>query len=548
MRKPLPLGIDSFRELRRGNYYYVDKTQCIEEFFNQGAKVTLITRPRRFGKTLTMDMMKEFLNIEGNSRELFESLKVMQTPAAAEMNQWPVVHFSFKDCMGDLSMLVLTIKDELRREYIRHKAAVPFLEEEQKEQYQAIMRCLQSEDQDFLPIRRAIAFLSEMVFRQYQKEPIILIDEYDTPMITAYEAGCQKNLRPFFTSLYATAFKGNPFLRMALLTGIQRVAKENIFSGLNNLLVCTMEQKNYADCFGFTPEETESLLREYGLSLTDEVKAMYDGYRIGGRDVYNPWSIVNYASSGELSPYWVNTSSNSLIRSNLRRSGQEFRQKFDELILTGETAVNVDLQTAYFEQASPAALWGLFVNAGYAAFADSPTAPSPVRKLKIPNKEVLEEFKEMVTDSSGLSKSLLDEMFYYLVTCRDIAAFAKVYQQIITSVTSYYDGKENAYHMLLLGMCVYLSGRYEIRSNLETGHGRCDILLKAKNPEDSHIIIELKQGEDLSLLANQALRQIKDNQYYSGLRGDAILMGIAHDKKRTEIVWEVLENSSRNNA
>lgn len=243
MRKPLPLGIDSFRELRRGNYYYVDKTQFIEEFFNQSAKVTLITRPRRFGKTLTMDMMKEFLNIEGNSRELFESLKVMQTPAAAEMNQWPVVHFSFKDCKGGSSMLVLTIKDELRREFIRHKAAVPFLGEEQKEQYQAIMRCLQSEDQDFLPIRRAIAFLSEMVFRQYQKEPIILIDEYDTPIITAYEAGCLKNLRPFFTSLYATALKGNPFLRMALLTGIQRVAKENIFSGLNNLLVCTMEKE-----------------------------------------------------------------------------------------------------------------------------------------------------------------------------------------------------------------------------------------------------------------------------------------------------------------
>lgn len=539
MRK-LPLGIDKFRKLRQENFYYLDKSMLIAEFLETGAQVTLVTRPRRFGKTLNMDMVKEFFEIGAESARLFEGLAIMNTKWKAEMNTRPVLFFSFRDCKGEKDTLIYLMKQELLREYQRFQFAARDLDEIDGTHYRRVLDCLLLEETDTIPISNAIAFLSKLVSRHYGKSVLILIDEYDTPMTSAYTEGCYQKLRSFFTALYGSALKGNDYLDMALLTGIQRVAKETIFSGLNNLYVCTVNSESYSEYFGFSPKETETILKEYGLSLDRQVKEMYDGYRFGSREIYNPWSILSYAKEKELIPYWANTSDNGLIRQLLEKATPEFFTQFDRLILDGEVSVTANIITTFFELEEEATLWGLLLNSGYItvkAFLDILTGFCTVR---IPNQEVVQEFKTIVAAYTRLGASLLSQMFGSLIILKDISQFTQIYKRIVLTATSYYDAKENAYHMLMLGMSVYLSDRYEIFSNLETGKGRCDILLKARVPGYPHIIMEFKQGVNLSALSEEALEQMKVQQYFAGLSGEILLMGIAHDKKDCEIQTETI--------
>ena len=331
--KRLPLGIDKFRELRSRNCYYVDKTMLLADFLENGFKVTLITRPRRFGKTLNMDMVKEFFDIDAESEDLFHGLAIMHTKWRKEINSRPVLSFSFRDSKGDEALLIYLIKRELLREYQRFQHTAQTLDEMDADQYQKVLDCLLAGDTNTVPISNAIAFLSKLVSQYYDKNPLILIDEYDTPMTSAYTEGCYEKLRMFFTALYSSALKGNDYLDMALMTGIQRVAKENIFSGLNNLYVCTVNTESYSQYFGFTEQETALLLQNYSLSLDNNVKSMYDGYRFGNTEIYNPWSILSYAKEKTLMPYWVNTSTNALIRRLMSKTTPEFFNQFDRLIL-----------------------------------------------------------------------------------------------------------------------------------------------------------------------------------------------------------------------
>ena len=404
-------------------------------------------------------------------------------------------------------------------------------------EFDRIFASLASRDAQYVPISNAIAFLSKLVANYYHKPVVLLIDEYDTPMSSAHSNGCHEELRSFFTTLFSTALKGNPHLDMALMTGIQRIAKENIFSGLNNLLVCTAESDRYADCFGFTERETGLLLEEYGLRLDDSVKSMYDGYRFGDVELYNPWSILNYASERKLVPYWVNTSSNGLIRTRLEQASPDFQAQFDELIMNGEVFATVDLQTGTYEGGGDAALWGLFVNAGYLTFSGESGDSTGLRCLRIPNGEVRDEFKGIVAQHIGVERNGLEKLFDALVNRHDPEAFAARYQEMVKTITSYHDARENAYHMLMLGMCVWLRGRYEITSNRESGLGRSDILLKATRPSDWSIIIEFKQVADLPGLAQAALEQIEEKQYASGLTGPVLLLGIAHNGKECEVLY-----------
>ena len=273
-QKALPLGIDGFRKLLEGDYYYTDKSMLIADFLKTGAEVTLITRPRRFGKTLNMDMVREFFDIEANSKDIFSGLAIMDTSWKEAMNTTPVISLSFRDCKGDKAILIFLIKQELLREYRRFEHCAKDLAPMDQTIYNEIIGCLVKSDEEIVPISRAIAFLSQIVSEYYHKNPIILIDEYDTPMTSAYTEGFYDELRSFFTALYASALKGNPYLDKALLTGIQRIAKENIFSGLNNLVVCTVNDRAYSEYFGFNPQEAQALLESYGLELNDEVKKM----------------------------------------------------------------------------------------------------------------------------------------------------------------------------------------------------------------------------------------------------------------------------------
>lgn len=485
-------------------------------------------------------MVREFFDIEANSKDIFSGLAIMDTSWKEAMNTTPVISLSFRDCKGDKAILIFLIKQELLREYRRFEHCAKDLAPMDQTIYNEIIGCLVKSDEEIVPISRAIAFLSQIVSEYYHKNPIILIDEYDTPMTSAYTEGFYDELRSFFTALYASALKGNPYLDKALLTGIQRIAKENIFSGLNNLVVCTVNDRAYSEYFGFNPQEAQALLESYGLELNDEVKKMYDGYRFADQEMYNPWSLINYANSRELIPSWVNTSSNTLIRQTVLKASDSFLRQFDELILNGSIKTMVNLSTSFFELQDDATLWGLLMNSGYVTVNRVLNLQARLYEIRIPNSEVGQEFQNIVAQRTRIESGYLAEMFYYLIQERNLEEFQKVYKRIVSSCTSYFDAKENAYHMLMLGMCVYLSGTYEINSNLEAGKGRSDITLKAKEPGYPHIIMEFKQGEDLEKLSRQALEQIHEKEYYDGLAGEILLLGVAHNKKDCVIQSEML--------
>ncbi len=539
MKKALPIGVSEFGDMITGNGYYVDKTLMIAEWLQtMNGNVTLITRPRRFGKTLNMTMLREFFDITKDSGDLFKGLKISQTAYMQELNSRPVIFLSFKDCKGNYESVMTCMYKVLLR------ALEPVLANEvtkiEEKVLQRMVDALLSFDfGQRAVLQDAIYTISRLLYQHYHKKAIILIDEYDTPMISAYEQGYYEEIHDFFSSLYGSALKDNPYLERAMLTGIHRIAKENIFSGLNNLDVCTVMDDQYSQYFGLMPEETETLLAYYELPLDESVQAMYDGYRFGGQEIYNPWSILNYARNKKKEPYWVNTASNELLVQAMLHADQRTKNNFEQLLARGMTMVAVDLQTSFFEMSKAATLWGLFLNSGYLTVAETQEDNEFQTAVCIPNQEVMISFRKIVERYGGFEDSSLDDLFGALQR-KDIADFKAVYEQIILTCTSFHDGSgENAYHMLFLGMCVYLSSSYEIQSNVERGHGRADIVLKAKRPGRANYIFEFKQGEDIERLAKEAMEQIHEKQYYAGLSGETILLGIAHNLKHCEIVSEI---------
>ncbi len=539
MKKALPIGVSDFEKImdEKKGCYYVDKTLMIAEWLNSFAEVTLITRPRRFGKTLNMTMLREFFDITKDSGKLFEGLKISQTAHMQELNSRPVIFLSFKDCKGSYESVMACMYKILLRALepvLTNKAT----EIEEKVLQRMVDVLLSFDFGQRAVLQDAIYTISRLLYQHYHKKVIILIDEYDTPMISAYEQGYYEEIHDFFSSLYGSALKDNPYLERAMLTGIHRIAKENIFSGLNNLDVCTVMDDQYSQYFGLMPEETETLLAYYELPLDESVQAMYDGYRFGRQEIYNPWSILNYARNKKKEPYWVNTASNELLVQAMLHANQDVREDFELLLSEGDARVPVDLQTSFFELEQAATLWGLFLNSGYLTIKMS-SESGELQAVRIPNQEVMISFRKIIERYGGFQADSLSRLFDAL-QCKDIERFKRSYEQIILTCTSFHDGSgENAYHMLFLGMCVYLSNSYEIQSNVERGHGRADIVLKVKRPGRANYIFEFKQGEDVERLAKEAMEQIHEKQYYAGLSGETILLGIAHNLKQCEIVSEV---------
>lgn len=388
----------------------------------------------------------------------------------------------------------------------------------------------------------SIQLLTQVAKEIFGVPPILLIDEYDQPIMSSYEKNFHEQMGTFFSNLYGSAMKGNQALGQALLTGVQRVAKESIFSQFNNARVYTVLNPQYAAYFGLTEAETEELLDAYGLSLNAAVRKEYDGYLFGGVEVYNPWSLLNYADLKVLDYYWVNTSSNAFIRKVLQQAEPRFWEDFDHLVLGEEVLVGLTLETSYIERDSSYSLWGLLVNSGYLTVKKRVDANTAV--VKIPNDEVMSEFQVLIAEIAGIEALDLRQMFDALLK-KDMERFLKIYRGIVISCTSYMDAKENAYHMLFLGMCITLKGLYRVTSNLESGYGRSDVMLEAQKAGYPHVVIEFKQGEDLEKLKKEALQQILDQKYYAKLRGQVICIGIAHDKKRCEMEYRVVENSKR---
>ena len=543
MRKAIPLGVVDYETLKNQNYFFIDKSMMIYDFLMRKSTVTLITRPRRFGKTINMSMMSSFFDITKDSKEIFKDTKIVETEYISEMNQYPTIFISFANAKNDKWNVVKEIKLQLRKEYDRyaHVFEQKMTVFEQNE-YESLVQGLMTKNDGILDnIIDALSFLMERLEKYYHKKVMVFIDEYDTPFIEAHVGGYYEELRGGLSSLLHNALKTSTSLHYAMMTGIQRVAKENIFSDLNNLVVCTVKDPEYSQYFGFTEEETKQTLEYYDLSLNDEVKSMYDGYHFGEHDIYNPWFILNYASRKVLEPYWVNTSSNTMIKKAISSSDEAFERGYEELIRNGKLETTVKMDTSFFEVNNTENLWGLLVNAGYLTLHKTISIQDSLYIIKIPNQEVQLEFRKLTAYHLKATETDLTVLFNSLKCCRK-EDFEDRYRKILLTLPSYHDLKdENSYHMMLLGMCAWLSNEYEVISNREVGKGRCDIILKSKKSQISYIL-EFKYTNDSSVdlkqLAKSAIDQIDSRRYDSELSGTVIRIGLAHYQKNVEIEWQ----------
>ncbi|MGN8661329.1 AAA family ATPase [Catenibacterium mitsuokai] len=543
MRKAIPLGVVDYETLKNQNYFFIDKSMMIYDFLMRKSTVTLITRPRRFGKTINISMMSSFFDITKDSKEIFKDTKIVETEYISEMNQYPTIFISFANAKNDKWNVVKEIKLQLRKEYDRyaHVFEQKMTVFEQNE-YESLVQELMTKNDGLLDnIIDALSFLMERLEKYYHKKVMVFIDEYDTPFIEAHVGGYYEELRGGLSSLLHNALKTSTSLHYAMMTGIQRVGKENIFSDLNNLVVCTVKDPEYSQYFGFTEEETKQTLEYYDLSLNDEVKSMYDGYHFGEHDIYNPWSILNYASRKVLEPYWVNTSSNTMIKKAISSSDEAFERGYEELIRNGELETTVKMDTSFFEVNNTENLWGLLVNAGYLTLHKTISIQDSLYIIKIPNQEVQLEFRKLTAYHLKATETDLTVLFNSLKRCK-IEDFEDRYRKILLTLPSYHDLKdENSYHMMLLGMCAWLSNEYEVISNREVGKGRCDIILKSKKNQISYIL-EFKYTNDSSVdlkqLAKSAIDQINSRRYDSELSGTVIRIGLAQYQKNVEIEWQ----------
>lgn len=543
MRKAIPLGVVDYETLKNQNYFFIDKSMMIYDFLMRKSTVTLITRPRRFGKTINMSMMSSFFDITKDSKEIFKDTKIVETEYISEMNQYPTIFISFANAKNDKWNVVKEIKLQLRKEYDRyaHVFEQKMTVFEQNE-YESLVQGLMTKNDGILDnIIDALSFLMERLEKYYHKKVMVFIDEYDTPFIEAHVGGYYEELRGGLSSLLHNALKTSTSLHYAMMTGIQRVAKENIFSDLNNLVVCTVKDPEYSQYFGFTEEETKQTLEYYDLSFNDEVKSMYDGYHFGEHDIYNPWSILNYASRKVLEPYWVNTSSNTMIKKAISSSDEAFERGYEELIRNGKLETTVKMDTSFFEVNNTENLWGLLVNAGYLTLHKTISIQDSLYIIKIPNQEVQLEFRKLTAYHLKATETDLTVLFNSLKRCKK-EDFEDRYRKILLTLLSYHDLKdENSYHMMLLGMCAWLSNEYEVISNREVGKGRCDIILKSKKNQISYIL-EFKYTNDSSVdlkqLAKSAIDQINSRRYNSELSGTVIRIGLAHYQKNVEIEWQ----------
>ena len=547
MKKAISIGIQGFSDLREQDCFFVDKTNFIKEWWGKRDVVTLITRPRRFGKTLNMSMLDCFFsNKYANRADLFEGLSIWQDETYRKLQgTYPVIFLSFAAVKaGNLEDAKTQIKQEITRLYWENRNLMKediFGEDERELYYRTTVKM------DDVTAQDSLRNLSVWMERYYGKKVIILLDEYDTPMQEAYVQGYWDEFTSFVRSLFNASFKTNPYLERAIMTGITRVSKESIFPDLNNLRVVTTTSNLYADCFGFTEEEVFAALDEYGMSdKKDEVKQWYDGFTFGEhRDIYNPWSITNYLDEHRLYPYWASTSSNGLVSRLIRTASADVKEKMEDLLRGQAITVNFDEQIVYNQlDDNEEAIWSLLLASGYLKVQNIDyrgITLEPWYTLDITNIETLSMFMTMFRgwlknkDANyndfvkALLKGSLKEMNIYM---NDVA---------LATFSSFDTGKkpseksqpERFYHGFVLGLLVELRDRYQIRSNRESGYGRYDVMLTPVTEVDDAIVIEFKvhepdEEESLQDTVRTALDQIKEKNYDAEL----LLQGIPADRIR----------------
>ena len=540
------IGIQNFMELRENHNFYIDKTSFIKEWWESNDSVTLITRPRRFGKTLNMSMIEEFFSVDYAGRgDLFEGLSIWEEEKYRNLQgTYPVISLSFarvKDT--DYESTEYHIRELLRKEYEKHCFLMEsnVLSEVEKVYYQRMR-----EEMKPLDVPMSLHNLSDFLSRYYGKKVIILLDEYDTPMQEAYVNGFWDEMVTFTRSLFNSTFKTNPYMSRAIMTGITRVSKESVFSDLNNLEVVTTTSNKYATSFGFTEEEVFAALDAVGMGEEKEkVKEWYDGFVFGEyRDIYNPWSILNFLNKGEYTTYWANTSSNSLVGKLIREGSRQVKTGFVTL-LKGESLIcPIDEQIVYNQlNGSKAAIWSLLVASGYLkilSYEDmGKVERRPNYELAITNKEVCLMFESMVQGWFEESDEYGD--FVTALLAGDLKAMNYYMQRVTIETFSYFDtgkGKfgdepERFYHGFVLGLLVDLRREYVITSNRESGFGRYDLTMEPKDKTKDAMILEFKvhdpmDEKSLSETVEKALAQIEEKQYEATL----IARGIPKEKIR----------------
>ena len=540
--KKIPIGVENFKEIINNNCYYVDKTKFIEKILNDGSKIKLFTRPRRFGKTLNMSTIKHFFDIKNNeeNRKLFNNLDIEKSVYIKEQGQYPVIFISMKG-IKDITWeeAKSSLKILISKLYSEFKYLLDDLDEFDLPRFKKYLLA----DIDFANLKNALEFLTRVLYEKHKKEVILLIDEYDSPLISAYEHNYYDEAINFFKVFYGEALKTNDYLKMGIITGIIRVIKAGIFSDLNNLRVYSILDKQYSDFFGFTEKEVERMLIDFNIEYNlPEVKSWYDGYKFGDTEVYNPWSILNFVQNRELEGYWIGTSGNFLIKEVLKDSNSEINISLEKLfngekieeVITG----NSDLSSllSYHE------IWELLLFSGYLTVDKK--IEEDVYSLRLPNKEIRKFFKnEFIDITFGAS-----EFRKTMETLKNnkIEEFEKNLQNILLKSTSYMDGKnENFYHGLFLGMSFYLDNKYSVKSNREAGLGRYDVLIEPINKKERAFILEFKvtdSEKNLENFSKEALEQIINKKYNielikKGIK-DITYIGIAFYKKQLRISYK----------
>ena len=545
MERVIATGVQDFEKLRVNQRFYVDKTDFISKWWNGGDDVTLITRPRRFGKTLNMSTLNCFFSNKFENRgDLFEGLKVWEdADLRAQQGKWPVIFLSFAGIKGrTYDDTMVQMKKLLTKLYLEFPELYRYEGFENNERHSLIKIC---EDMSDTEAALSVNLLSGLLRKVYGKRVLIFLDEYDTPLQEAYINGYWDDLVAFTRTMFNNAFKTNPSLERGIMTGITQVSKESIFSDLNNLVVITTTSNLYADCFGFTEEEVFQALEEQGFTEKDrqDVKRWYDGFTFGPvTDIYNPWSITNFLNEKKLKVYWANTSSNGLVGKLLRTGKPEIKKLFEDLMKGEVIRVPVDEQIIFNQlDTNPAAVWSLLLASGYLKVVHTTTfkegndyLTEQIYTLELTNYEVWLMFNNLIqlwfAQAGGLSE------FTTAMLQGDPETMEEYMDDIMLATMSSFDGgmtpsdkvPESFYHGLVLGLLVEQKGRYEIRSNRESGYGRYDVMMIPREADMPAVILEFKlfsskRGEkSLEDTAANALKQIEEKKYDTELLDQGI--------------------------
>ena len=542
-KKKLPIGLSDFKEIIEYDYYYFDKTKFIENILEDGSKVKLFTRPRRFGKTLNMSMLKYFFDVKNKdeNKKLFEGLNISKSEYFEKQGEFPVISISFKNYnKNDWESGFKSIKSTISDIYAKFEDLMEHLNKRDLKKFEDIW--LEKDEGDW---ERSLLNLTKYVFDYYGKKVIILIDEYDQPIINSYIKGYYSETIDFFKSFYGSVLKDNEYLEMSVITGILRVAKENIFSGLNNLEVHTILDSEFTEYFGIMEDEVENALKDFNLEYElEDVQKWYNGYLFGDTKVYNPWSIINFLKKGRLRPYWVNTSGNGLIQLYLEKLKNKIFDEFSKLLNKESVLkrVNDSMTFGNLEANFEKNIWNLFFHSGYLTLAEEYDVMKKNTRIKIPNKEILEMFSEMFIEVYFKDTDNFLDMTEALKN-GDVKKFKLELNKVLLENTGIFDVngiyKEQFYHGLMLGIILVLRNEYEITSNGFAGKGRYDLLLKPKNILNKltgreGIIFELKIlniksefsfeaiHEKLEKECEIALKQIDEKEYSSVLRNAGV--------------------------